>query len=178
MTFQFTYTMTEQDYLDFNMHYMKHSKNVKRQGIIMRIMFAVIVLLLLINRLQKDDLIFTLVFCGIIMLILQLLVGPFMRWGVMHNIERMKKDGRLAYDKVSTFIFEDDSVNETTPDSVSTLRYSIFQRVEPGENAVYLFISASSAYIIPYRVFSTVKQRDAFLTFIRGKIGATRGVTI
>ena len=171
MPFRYTFTLTEQDAYDFSMHHLKHSSAMKRQILAVRVAFTVIVLaVMFLMMMRNDNLVLALIIAAFEMLIFQLLVHPIMKWSYIRNLKSHKKSGRLAYDKEITFEFGEDTLNEITPDTSSSAKYSMFQRVESGETAIYLYVTAMTAQLIPHRVFPAPQDREAFLAFIRGKI--------
>ena len=86
------------------------------------------------------------------------------------SLEKLKRDGKITYQKESTYNFGDDGYAMTTPDSSSTSNYTVFERVGDGSKGIYLFKTVNSALIIPNRAFGSAGERADFLAFIKSKI--------
>ena len=88
---------------------------------------------------------------------------------VRRNIDKQKEAGRLPYSKEATFFFEEDCVYETTPENETKSGYDIIEKVVETDRFVYVFVSVSSAHIIPVTAFADDAEKHSFLAFIESK---------
>lgn len=75
-----------------------------------------------------------------------------------------------VYNKHSTLSFYDAWFWCSTPNAQEKLGYEFLKSVETTPQAVYLFVNANSAFILPSDCFLDEKQREDFIQFITAKI--------
>jgi len=85
------------------------------------------------------------------------------------TIKLKKKDGKLPYGKNVLILFDEDFFYETTNEAEMKIKYSSIEKTAIGNSAIYIFIGAMQAFIIPLSVFETEKQKSAFLAFVNSK---------
>ncbi len=171
--YEFQIHLTEQDYDEFNDHYLMHSPLNRRTVHIIRLLVPLaFACVLVFYALQGEDLT-GLIVRGVLFAIVSVVLGyavwPIQRSVMRHGIRTMKKRGTLPFDEEAVVRFDADAVTQTTSNAESKMKYERIERVETGKTAVYLFINAVQAYIIPFTAFSPDAQREDFLAFIREK---------
>jgi uncharacterized membrane protein YuzA (DUF378 family) len=173
--YSFTYTLTERDMSDFYEAYSVHSPEWKKTMRKTRFLFPVLLFLIstFFGRSMKYPRIFyvTILLAAILWIVFfQHFQRRFMKRTFQRTMKKQKKRGSLFYSKAITLDFDEDGLRETTADSEAKLGYSLIERMEIGNTAVYLYQSAAIARVIPNRAFSDDGQRAAFVAFIQSKI--------
>lgn len=179
--YQFKFTLSENDYLEFNKHHLLNAPASKKMLLISRLIVPILfALLALLSLLSNDDSIVV-----IVKLIIYTLASIVWFFNIKHinmrllkfNMKLLKKDGKLYYGKDVLFQFNEDFFIETSTDAETKLKYTSIERIEEGKNALYIYIGAIQAYMIPFSVFETTEQKNEFLDFINNKV-ATAGAEI
>ena len=171
--FSFSYALTEEDYYEYNKFYIANMPAQKRRLAFARWYVPVMFLFLsLITKVIIDEFVVQAAVWA------TLLVGAVLWliffWSIMNrqlrkNIKKLKKNGRLVYDKPISMLFREDYIMTSTPESSENNAYSMIERVCVGEVAVYLFIGANSAHIVPNRAFESDGEKQSFLEFVAAK---------
>jgi hypothetical protein len=89
------------------------------------------------------------------------------------NIWIMKKSGKLPFSKNVSLSFYDGHFDQVTETAETKTKYSAIERVSEGKAAVYIYIGAIQAFIIPLAAFESESQKAEFMAFLRGKMTNT-----
>jgi len=65
--------------------------------------------------------------------------------------------------------FDENIITEITDKNENKIKYSIIEKIALGKAAVYIYIGALQAFIIPFWVFESEQQKVDFLDFINQK---------
>ena len=171
--YQFRYMLNDHDYLEFNKHHLLNAPANKKAWRIMRpiapIIFSIILLVSVLNGDDLPVIIAQLVVYTIASVMWIFVAKPYGMFFMKLSIKRMKKDGKLPYGKDVWLCFEEDFLIETTTETEAKMKYTNLERIEVGKNAVYIYISAIQALIIPFYAFESNEQKEALLAFLNGK---------
>ncbi len=175
MHFKFNVNLTDEDYLNFNSFTMLNTPqgklSVKNLRVMIALIFFLIGVFVLITRDYSPNvqvLFFVLISAWFILL--QLLLKKMLKRSWKRQLIKMKKAGKSVYTPESEICFYDDVFVETTPCEKNELKYSVIEDVSVvGENAIYIYVSALKAYILPFSCFESKEQWDDFATFIKTK---------
>jgi len=85
------------------------------------------------------------------------------------GIKRMKKNGKLPYEPEYEIAFYDDCVINTSRNMTTRFSYSIVERVDKGDKAIYIYINVNMAQIIPLAIFPGESEKRAFLEYLRSR---------
>jgi len=171
---KYVFRIEENDYYEFNKYHAHNTPSLKRRTMATRIILPIVILAL--ANLVEQSMDFSgpkYVYYGIFLamaLCVFLFYNQIANREIKRFIKRTKKTGRLYFDSEIAYEFLEDSFTETTQDSASTFKYSIITKVSIGKNAFYLYISAQTAHILPFRVFASDSDREEFLRFIQSKV--------
>jgi hypothetical protein len=171
---QFKYTLSDNDYFEFNKHHLFNAPANKGGLVAARLMVPaifVVFLLLSLVFIGFDVSLFIGQVVGytIISVAWGFLVKPFYVFTLKKNIKTMKKHGKLPYVQDILICFDEDSVIETTPETETKMKYTKIERIAESNLAIYVYTSAAQAIILPFSVFESEKQRDDFRDFIHCK---------
>ena len=86
----------------------------------------------------------------------------------------MKKYGKLPYGKDVTISFGEDSLIEITPETETKVKYTRIENIVGGTFAIYIYISAVQAFVVPVSVFPSIQEQDEFWNFIHDKWNAAK----
>jgi len=171
--FQFCYTLSEHDYFEFNKYHAFNSPANKKNMLIYRFVVPIIFVICgLIAGAIVDEPIVTYYFYfafGIAAILWLIFFKWIMTKQIKKNIGRIKKSGKLPYQRNVTISFEDDFFVETTESGESKVKYSAIERVIIAEKAIYIYTNAVQAMLLPFTVFSNEQKRDEFIVFIEKK---------
>ena len=147
--------LNDNDYIEFNYSYLKHSKIGKYSLLATRISFPfamfIFVLALLIIDIERG-LVLTVAAVAVLSTVLWWFIVPaIMRWNIKKNIMRMKKDGKLPYNEKTSVEFFDDRIVETCEQGETIVKYSDVVNVYDEKDYFYIFYGSMQAFILPER---------------------------
>lgn len=174
MPFQLNITLTEEDYLAFNNFHSFGSAHGKKLIMRSRIIFvSLMALLMVLVILIIGTTVFALsyaAFLGMFTAVYMLLYKKILNRNIRVQIKRLKKQGKLPFDPVSTLEFYEDKLVETTASKRTEQNYSMFERIcIVKDRYILLYYSSVGAYILPIPQIQTQIDQDAFLRFLSGK---------
>jgi hypothetical protein len=109
---------------------------------------------------------------GIASVVWILIYRKLIERNIRKTMKVMEQSGKMPYGKASTLVYGEDKFTGTTEDMERSLNYSVIEKIVLGKNALYLYESAITAHILPYRAFASDEEKEAFLQFIKGKTNA------
>lgn len=174
MDFKFVFSLSEQDYLDFNMFHTFESKTGKKQYTRLRLMtsglfLAAGILYLLLYGFNSDGFVYLGAF-SLLAVVFYFIYKPLLRASVKRQIKFYKKQGKLPYSPKATMTFGEACFTEVTETNKSEYVYSLIcDAYIVNDRKIYLYISQVQAFILPVSAFESKTQLDAFLTFIGEK---------
>ena len=174
MRFGFHITLTDKDYLDYNIFWTLKSYYGKKQILNVRILiaflFAIVSFLSLFGGGFSADARIGVIPYAVFLILFELLLSPLFVWILKGHIKSLKSKGKMGYSPVSDMEFYDDSFMETTPDNRSEQRYSVVERVSViADKAIYIHVNNVMSYILPSTCFTSEEQRNDFLDFLKTK---------
>lgn len=179
---KYNFTMTEEDYLKFNVENYKNSHAYKLANKITYVVIAVVIAFVVAVffcfstkngmpiYIPIIETVFLLIFYGIY-LFFALRPKSRNKRAVRickRTIKMLEKDGELPYSKHYTVEFSDDEYVETTENSVSHTKYSDINKVIYADDAMYLYVDAQRASVILYSCLGEDKQK--IIDFIKQKV--------
>lgn len=175
--FEFHYNITEDDYVKFNLNHSLHTKIGKRTVLTMQLcvpcIFAVLILLSLIKDISFSFLMTQIIIYGIGSIFWII----FYRKSILRNIKKsvrtMKKSGRLPYTENGTLIFDENYICEHTALQETKTAYSLIEAIYTTNEALYIYNSAISAIMLPYRFIESQEVFNSLMDFLQEKTGKT-----
>lgn len=177
------YSLSDEDYIQYNITHQFSTPALRRRLQTYRFAFAAfyaVIALLFIFVFRRNT--FRVIF-GVLFAAMACLYLFGTTWRVKRNIrrsiEKTKRIGKLPYPANIHIRFNDEEIDIVTDDSQEKTVYSVVERMIIGDDAFYIYRASISAFIIPFRAFETMQQREAFLAFIEGKahVKAVKGRT-
>lgn len=176
---KFNITMTEKDFIEFNITHLKISKVGKRMTSIMWLISIMVIAVcgVVFFTTAKSDgspiyipIILT-SFVAISMLVYMLFFyKKSIKRSVVKTIKTQKKDGKLPFSENSVVEFTDDEVIEETQMSVSRVKYENLERICICDTAMYLYINSQQAIILPFNQLGDDKEK--VIAFLKEKVNS------
>ncbi|WP_160319138.1 YcxB family protein [Youngiibacter fragilis] len=177
---EFKVTLSDQDYLHFNWYQLSNSAAGKRALLSYRLILPVILYILLFVLFVIDSDFKIIFFAAIVVTIMSALWVAFSKkttFNIMKNdIERIRKEGIQPYNKDAILRFDDEGIHAIIPNFENKSKYALIEKIAVTENAIYIFISAIQAYILPVTTFKDEAEKLKFLDFIELKSNVLREI--
>lgn len=172
--FEFHYTLQDEDFILFNQHHAKSSKQGKKALLMGKIVVLIVCfsLMILFNVLDLNQWITGVmtIYLGAFSLIWLFFSERFVMRTIRKNVLKLKKMGRLPYHSDVTLAFDEEGLIERTAQTESKTNYGVLERVDQSDKAIYIYTSTVTAYMLPKSVFVNPYQEAEFLGFLQEKI--------
>lgn len=175
---KYTITLTEEDFLKFNIEHMKISKMGRLAEKLIWLFCALMTAaggILFFSVAKGDDYpVYVPIIETVGLVVVALTYMLFFRQKQFNKtlkrmIKLQKKDGKLPFSENSVIEFGDDEIFETTENSNSHIKYDELTNVYFTDNEMYLYINSQQAFIIPYSQLGDDKEK--VVDFIKQKTG-------
>ena len=174
---RFTFNLTEQDWLDFNMFTVKNYEFYKRQKGVFRIVFTILpfavgAVFWLLEGLKRPDFIVGLLAAMIPLSLLFWFTFPRLYDALtLWNAKKILfKEGKSNILGSRTLFFEEDGIRTVTEYEESSLQYGAITKLQQSDKAVYLYTAPAMAVVLPLRVFEEEGNRQKWVDFIRARL--------
>ena len=171
MQYQLDITLTEEDYLLFNVFHSTETpfgKKECKKGRIILICYIVVfaILLLYVARLST--------FSTVIMALLELylilnllLIKKVIKRNIKKHIRKVAKTGKLPYSPSSRLEFYEDKLREESEGKCSEESYSTIERIYVvKDQLILIYVDAIRAYILPRQQIAKQVNLEEFISFI------------
>ena len=190
MNYKINTTVTDEDYLDYNLFVMTQTpfgkKQLSKSRLFLTLLYIAVWLVFVCFAttlffvelgftVEAVVLLFLLTIVATVIFAIALIVSQisFARSNkafVKKLLKLHKKQGKMPYSSSADFEFLDEIFIETTPSSKSEIKYSTIESVSiVADKVIYLHANNILAYILPVSCFETKEQYDEFLEFIKTK---------
>ena len=179
MKYEYSFVLTEQDYLDFNDYNINSNPVFKKRMLFARVFIIWVTffcsLWFLIQAAASDnDLRIGFIVAAVAFLILGIIwffsAHKINRGGVKKQIRKLLKTGKLYININITVCADDEELTECTPESETKYKYSIVERIGVGKSGVYIYIGAVQAVVLPNRVFADENEKKELIKFLTEKM--------
>lgn len=175
--FQFNYTITEDDYLKFNLNHTLHSKFGKRTALLCRLavpfVFAFFTFIAWFGEPISPSLLKDIIFFSVLSILWNIFFEKYALYKNKKLMRKMKKVGRLPYNESGTLIFDENFIYDKGIFEQSMVSYNIIEAIYTTNEAVYIYNSAASAIILPYRFIENQAVFNSFMDFLQAKTNKT-----
>ena len=176
---QFNYHLSDEDFLEFNRHYLTTSEEGKKklmQQFLPGPIFG-IVLLIGLYFIGASTTIFLMevavvVVCVILMYVKR--VDTCMN-GFKKNLEQSKKRGKLAYNSKGVISFSEDYIEDRQEDtaSVTKMECAKISKIYQAASAFYVYTNDTTAILLPYSMFEKDSDKEAVKDYLKQHTSAT-----
>ena len=171
---KFQYSLTAQDYIDFNEHYYLKIPEGKKQILKFRLAFPLTALVFLaLTAVRDQDLTLfitqAVLFC-IFALVWWLGIQPVML-GIYKRRLKNPKDPAHSLVEIegeTTFDFENGLIISIDEKEELKVRFDSVTAVYEGKNAYYFYYTKAKAFVLPYRLFESSDKMVEFYNLVHG----------
>ena len=176
MLYQFDVTLSDKDYLDYNIFWMIKSPYGRKQMLKFRLLIVTIFVVLALISLVSGDFapqaFLTLIPYAIMLLLVQLLFNSIFILTLKAQMKALKKQGKMGYTPTATIAFFEDKFVESAATNTTEQAYTAIERISVMENrAIYIHVNNVMSYILPFSCFASDEEREALLAFLKTKCG-------
>lgn len=177
---KYTYTITEQDFIDYNLQFVATDKVIQNALKRMRLLMASIVLVGgfgLLYAIKGLSVLSVLVYVGLAVGV-YCYIPRFYQSQVKKSVRRTLQNARnkeLCGEKILTMTEE--TVNLTGKNEDTTYSWGDFKKVVVGEKQIYLHLDDVTALIVPHHAFASTAARDAFVTDFEQRIAQAQATS-
>ncbi|MCL2605170.1 MAG: YcxB family protein [Defluviitaleaceae bacterium] len=180
--FVFTYALTQADWVEFSAHHSATAKSSKKARRFMMVFFSVLAVFISLGMTAGDGesgrlwyaFVVVTVFLAVFMYgFFRLIDKPLTALIFRLNVRLAKKDGKLPFDVLTTVTFEDEYILDISERAETKFFYPTVEKVKEGPKAIYIYVNAIMALVLPYRIFEGEEQKREFLQFMHGKVFTT-----
>ena len=170
---QLHYEITEQDYIDLNVHHFENSRTMRRAHNKAR--FSAPVLFLSLPFVLKDvtsiPFWYWMSLFGITAVLWLIFYTNWTKKYYIRQTKRMLLEGNnSSFLGSKTLTLTENGIVTKGEGDETTTSYSSISQISEGRSAIYLYNSAISAIMVPYRAFSSKEQQEEFLQEIRTRV--------
>jgi hypothetical protein len=178
--YTYSYLITEDDYFGFCISHIYTTPKYRKMHMKQRFLFPVLFVICAIAIGYKlSDPTIAYIAIGIISICWIAFYREFVVRDLHRSINMIKESEKPPYADDSKVVFEEDKMITSTKGAETITDYSAIEKIVSGQNALYLYKDANSAFILPYRIFASEEEKDSFMQFIKQKTNAAviAGVT-
>ena len=182
---KFTFDLTEQDYLDFNMFTVKNYQFYRRQRKLLRIILTLIPfgtglifwLLEGAERLGVDFIVGFLVAMIPLSILFWFGFPKFFDATMLRNAKKILfKEGKSNILGKRSLFLEEDKIRTVTEYEESSIQYGAITQIRQSEKAIYLYTAPVMAMILPFRVFADETEKRECINFINTRLRKNNGL--
>ncbi len=162
---QLTYTLTEQDYIDFNLYTFKTSKTMKRGVLRQRIIGPVIFMAAsrFAPRILDIPAWFSYLIFGLASIAWVIYYPKKIEKHLVKTIKKRFEEGdNHGLLAETVLIMDEEGLHFQNDYNESFVKWSVVNKIEESESHIYLFNSSISAHIIPKMAFSSTNEMEEF----------------
>lgn len=164
------YELTKEDYISFNMHHLNNSKTGKQALLKQRFIVPMVYIFIpfILARITSISLLFWLL-PFLILIVLWIAFYPrYFRSYTRKNIIKMLDEGKneAMFGTVSLELKELGMVEDSKLGE-SKINWSSVEKIDETKDYIYIYISSINAIVIPMRTFSSIKEKNEFLSLIK-----------
>lgn len=175
--FQFHYTITDDDYLKFNINHSTQTNIGKATVLTMQLSIPFILVFIILLSFINGSTFSALMVETIIFTIVSIFWIIYYKKSITRSLKRTmratKKSGRLPYIANGTLIFDENFMHEDTALQEIKTAYSLIEKIYTTNEALYIYTSAVSAVILPYRFIESQEVFNSLVGFLQEKTGKT-----
>lgn len=164
------YQLTEEDYIEFNLHHMSVSKAYKRAIFSQRCIFFLLLLMLTFLFSRTSELHWSVwaVLFGIMYVFFILFFPKRLKKLTENRIKKMLREGDNSDFLGPQFLeITEAGISKKSNSSEKKNGWDSVQKVEESKNLILIYVSSLSAYMIPKKVFENEEKKNEFLAMIQ-----------
>jgi hypothetical protein len=167
---EFHIGLSEEEYIKFNEYHLLHSasgkKAIRRYQLIFPFISILLLGLLWLVDVDPEILLIEAILLGIISMFTVFSAKKTLIRSIVKTVTKLKKEGKLPYHSETIVTFEDDGIRERSAHTENKTSYHIVEKIVQSDRAIYVYISAVQAIIIPKSCFETTDQINELLQYL------------
>ncbi|MCL2488637.1 MAG: YcxB family protein [Oscillospiraceae bacterium] len=176
------YTVTERDYINFNLHHMNHSTINRILNILIILLPAFLVFRTLTeNPTEHDDSAEKIIFYVVLVLTMAFFSALFyllIKYSVVFFLKMQLKSGKKNdFIGGHTLTLYEDVLEESNAAMSSRIAYSAIEKIHCDYNCYFIYIGAVKALVVPTSAFECREHHEAFLAQLWHKTGIQAKIT-
>jgi len=168
---KFHLSITEEDYIAFNIDHAFHSASARKTITIGRFLPALVsacfLMIFLLSGMDQKYLIAEITMLGVLSIVGYFRYPDVYKKSIRKNILKLKAEGRLPYSPETDIEFTETEIIETAPDRVSHTPYSSVLAIRETDEQIFIKFGAMQSFILPIRCLGERKQE--LLDFLHEK---------
>jgi|GEM_PF-630787 len=169
--YEFTYQISEQDYLDYNLYHMDNAPEMKNRLLLYRLLVPVFFIAwIIVTYNPEQNFLVKIIFFTAVSVIWWFAIKPILVSSVKKQIQKLVKKGNFSTAHVGTLRFDADMIHVEGGGKTYTVEYAKVERVAVGPSAVYIYVNGALTCILPFSAFASEGERDEVLQFVNNKI--------
>ncbi|MCL1963917.1 MAG: YcxB family protein [Firmicutes bacterium] len=185
--FEFQFEPTMEDYCAFSKHHLYHSPAKKKYRIRMRFIWplvfgsmATVFIFLAMSSHAAVDSVDRILFagyaavCAVAGISFLFFHKQINFWVIQRSIKKNEKYGKLYTAEPRTYQFRENLFFYKSKNETAEVTYANLERIDMGEEAVYVYMGVNQALVLPNRIFADEEEKRRFAAFIQGKINEAK----
>ena len=172
--YKINYKLNDDDDIAFYEYHLKTSSTGKKTLLRYRLQipfFCLLILLIFcIAKLDSVVIISEAVFMLVVSIIWIVFADKIFFRSFKKNINKIRKEGKVPYSNEGTLVFDEEFFKDINPKTETKTLYSGVEKIVVTEKAIYIYIGAAQAHIIPITCFGSEEEKQNFLNFITSKV--------
>lgn len=177
--FVFNINLNDDDYILFNQYHLLNSPSGKKTLLSFRFIIPLICFLVVVIFCLAGSDFLLIIIEAVFMTIFSILWVVFSKNMLLKSMKKriikLKKEGRLPYTNEGILRFDEESIQEITPNTETKTNYSLIEKIAVTEKAIYIYFGSVQAFLLPLTTFSDENEKQKFLEFISLKVDNYRG---
>lgn len=167
------FELTKQDYIDFNLFHLDHSKTGRKTLFIQRYIVSLIFILapFVLRWITEIPFSYWMVVCLAAYILWVINYPKSLKKSVVKRIDKMLSEGKntsLIGD--NDIVINEGCITRITKQSESKSAWDTIESVQQNQKNIYIYNSALSAYIIPKRAFENKEDEASFINQVKAYI--------
>jgi hypothetical protein len=164
------FELAKEDYIQYNLHYMRESEAIKKSFFIQRYVVSLIYLVLPFILVKVSDMPFR--YLMIVFLVTYLIwVLYYPKYFASFTKKRLQKiinEGKnVSLFGARSISLDQGGIVESSNTGESKTSWTAVERVEETNKYIFIYVSSVNAYIVPARAFADLKQKKEFIDILK-----------
>ncbi len=174
--YTFKGSMTETDYIDYNIFHMNNSKSLKRANFALKFIFPIgFTLLIVMTESEFNAIYWTILVVGTI--ITFRLLPKFIDKSLKKRIQSMLDDGKNGdLFEEHDYYFDESGIKMESTNSTNLYKWNSVTKFVESETTFYIYVNSIQALIIPKYYLEDMKKIDGFREYINSMIEYNRQI--
>lgn len=166
------YTLTDQDYINFNLSFAETSSTVKKSMLRARLTGPVLFLALpfVLQNVSDIPFIYWMSVMGFTAVGWFFFLPSLMKRSTIRSVRKILKERGESFLGPKTLELTDGGIITRGTDSASTTAYSAIQQIVPYKGGLYLYTGALAAIMIAPNAFTSDAHRNEFIQALEARL--------